>query len=113
MIAVPSTSPCTRLCIPDSMYRPGLQMRGSEAPEAVCTAQFSFSLYKEDGRRASGSEVVSLAFDSEAEAARWASALQEALHALRSQARAALQPSCFLKQAMISCSAAVEASAGP
>ena len=35
-----------------------------------------------------GTEVVSLAFDSEAEAARWANALQESLHALRAQVSA-------------------------
>ena len=60
-------------------------MRSRKLSKLFVAAQFSFSLYKEDGRRAGGSEAVSLAFDSEAEAARWASALQEALHALRAQ----------------------------
>lgn len=50
-------------------------------------AQFSFTLHNEDGRRMRGTESVTLAFDSQAEAERWAAALQEALHALRARVR--------------------------
>ena len=57
--------------------------------------------------------VLLLVCEWEGEAARWAGALQEALHALRAQARAAHHPACFLEQAVISCSAAVEAPDGP
>ena len=93
---MPSTSPCT------VSLRIYCRARRADAVplKQFAPAQFSFSLYKEDGRRAGGSEVVSLAFDSEVEAARWAGALQEALHALRAQARA---PARVLPEVVSSC----------
>ena len=51
-------------------------------------AQYSFTLYNEDGRRIRGTEVATLAFESEAEAARWAAALAEAVFVLRARVRA-------------------------